>query len=177
MTIDPVTSSTVYAGLGEENFSGDSFLGNGVLKSTNSGTSWTLLSPSFLTGVAIGRIAVDPNATNDVYVAYSNGLAVTTDGGTTWFSPSNYSGFVASDVVIDSTSNPGHSTIYFAKGNTSPTAANGVYAQGMTNREIAARLTIGERTVEQHLTNLYGKLGAKRRTDAVRRARAKGWIA
>jgi DNA-binding CsgD family transcriptional regulator len=39
-------------------------------------------------------------------------------------------------------------------------------AAGSSNREIAATLFISERTVNRHITNLYGKIGARGRADA-----------
>ncbi len=38
-------------------------------------------------------------------------------------------------------------------------------ARGLTDREIAARLCIGERTVETHLGHVYAKLGVSGRSE------------
>lgn len=42
-------------------------------------------------------------------------------------------------------------------------------AEGLTNRQIAAELVLTVRTVEAHLTRIYGKLGIRSRTELARR--------
>jgi DNA-binding CsgD family transcriptional regulator len=42
-------------------------------------------------------------------------------------------------------------------------------AEGRTNREVAAALFLGERTVASHLTHIYAKLGIRSRTELARR--------
>ncbi len=49
-------------------------------------------------------------------------------------------------------------------------------AQGMPNKEIAARLVISERTAKFHVSSIMGKLGATNRTEAVSLAAQKGLI-
>lgn len=49
-------------------------------------------------------------------------------------------------------------------------------AKGMTNREIARELVISVRTVQVHLSNVFGKMGVGSRTEAVLRALRKGWL-
>jgi DNA-binding NarL/FixJ family response regulator len=49
-------------------------------------------------------------------------------------------------------------------------------AQAMSNDQIARRLFISRGTVKRHLSNIYGKLGAVSRVDAVRKALAAGLI-
>jgi DNA-binding CsgD family transcriptional regulator len=41
-------------------------------------------------------------------------------------------------------------------------------AAGRTNREVAAELSLGERTVAGHLTHIYAKLGVRSRTELAR---------
>ncbi len=47
-------------------------------------------------------------------------------------------------------------------------------AAGRSNKEIAARLEVSPNTIKTHVARLFGKLGAKRRTDAINKARGLG---
>jgi predicted ATPase/DNA-binding CsgD family transcriptional regulator len=49
-------------------------------------------------------------------------------------------------------------------------------AGGCSNREIAERLTISERTVEHHIANIYGKIEARGRVDATSFAHRHGLL-
>ena len=49
-------------------------------------------------------------------------------------------------------------------------------AEGLPNKAIAVRLHISDQTVKFHVSSISGKLGAKNRTDAVRRAVRRGMI-
>lgn len=42
----------------------------------------------------------------------------------------------------------------------------GLLAEGLSNKEIGAELWVSDRTVERHITGLYRKIGAQRRTEA-----------
>jgi hypothetical protein len=98
LALDPADTNdnTLYVGTGETNydilpapvFNGDSYFGVGVLKTTNGGTSWTLLGsglPGFNTysaaSVGIGVMAVSGST---VWAGTTSGLYESTNGGTTW---------------------------------------------------------------------------------------------
>jgi two-component system, NarL family, response regulator LiaR len=49
-------------------------------------------------------------------------------------------------------------------------------ADGLSNREIAQRLFVSENTVKTHAARLFDKLSARRRTQAVQRAKEEGLI-
>jgi len=49
-------------------------------------------------------------------------------------------------------------------------------AAGQSNKEIARRLDVSPNTVKTHVTKLFGKLQARRRTEAILRARQLGMI-
>ena len=108
LAIDPSNPTTLYCGTGEANLSADSYPGDGIYRSINSGSSWKPWARSTQTGVPrrIGAIAVDPFDSKHVMVGGIGfgrvstdndfgGLYVTRDGGATWrretfISPNNY---------------------------------------------------------------------------------------
>ena len=49
-------------------------------------------------------------------------------------------------------------------------------AQGLSNREIAAKLYVSENTVKTHSSRVFDKLGARRRTQAVQFGKAFGLL-
>lgn len=49
-------------------------------------------------------------------------------------------------------------------------------ARGLSNRQIANHLVIGERTVQTHFRNILRKLGVSSRTEAALHALREGWI-
>ncbi|MGI8688668.1 MAG: IPT/TIG domain-containing protein [Thermomicrobiales bacterium] len=96
LALDPAdtTDNTLYVGTGEANhaapdgFNGDSYFGVGVLKTTNGGSSWTLVGnglPGFgsygAASVGIG-VMVANGAT--VWAGTTQGLYRSTDSGSTW---------------------------------------------------------------------------------------------
>jgi len=114
----PSPCSTIYAGTGEDNFSGDSYYGAGILKSTNGGTTWTQLGAANFAGpfssgtggARIGAIAVQPGNSSIVLAAVdffdgndpNGGVWRSTDGGTTWGRPTGATGAAGTDIVFES---------------------------------------------------------------------------
>ena len=49
-------------------------------------------------------------------------------------------------------------------------------AQGLSNAAIARQLVVTKRTVQNHVSNIYGKLGVTSRTEAALVAIGRGWV-
>ena len=90
------TGQIIYAGTGEPNGSQDAQYGDGVLKSSDGGSTWTLQGSSTFAGLHIGSIAIDRQVANAqrVLAASDAGLFVSTDGGSTWARNVNIDGVI-----------------------------------------------------------------------------------
>jgi uncharacterized repeat protein (TIGR01451 family) len=90
VAVDPANSNLLIAGTGEANQSGDSYPGDGILVSTDAGTSWTLQNPGgVFSGKHIAQVAIDPADSSIQFAATDGGLYVTTNGGTSWAKPTS----------------------------------------------------------------------------------------
>ena len=49
-------------------------------------------------------------------------------------------------------------------------------AKGISNKEVAAKLGISDRTVQSHMVNIFRKLNVSSRTEAVLHALREGWL-
>ena len=73
IALAPSNKNIVYVGTGEGALSGDSYFGNGVLKSVDGGKSFTHVSGTYFQQVSISKIVVDPNNSDHLYVATLRG--------------------------------------------------------------------------------------------------------
>jgi uncharacterized repeat protein (TIGR01451 family) len=73
LAVAPSNDNVVYGGTGEGHLSGDSYFGNGVLKSIDGGNTWNHVSGDYFRGVAISRLVVDPANADHVYAAVLRG--------------------------------------------------------------------------------------------------------
>ena len=103
LAMDQSNHLVLYAGTGEGNFSGDSYYGNGILKTINGGTTWTTLAQATFAGTRFSRIAITPGTPARLFAATGNGLYRSVDSGVTWtkMTGSSLPAFNATDVCID----------------------------------------------------------------------------
>jgi uncharacterized repeat protein (TIGR01451 family) len=88
LAVAPSDDNIVYGGTGEGHLSGDSYFGNGILKSTNGGNTWNHVSGDYFRGVAVARLVVDPTNASHVYAAVLRGR-----GGARRVTPPDHSRF------------------------------------------------------------------------------------
>jgi len=85
IAIDPTNPNIVYYGTGEATYSGASYYGRGILKSTNGGTTWTNYTSGLPSLTYCSRIVIRPGFPNQLFAAMGNsGLYKSTDAGVTW---------------------------------------------------------------------------------------------
>ncbi len=89
MVMDPTNSNIIYAGTGEGYFNIDALRGAGVLKSTDGGANWSLLT-NFATPHSrysyyyINKLVIRPDNPNILYAAMIGGIWKTTNAGASW---------------------------------------------------------------------------------------------
>jgi uncharacterized repeat protein (TIGR01451 family) len=88
LAVAPSADNVVYAGTGEGALSGDSYFGNGILRSTDGGNTWKHVSGNYFYGVSISRLVVDPHNAKHLYAATLRGR-----GGSRRTSPALHSRF------------------------------------------------------------------------------------
>lgn len=106
IAIDPVNPNIVYAGTGEATYSGVSYYGRGLLKSTDGGTTWMNITSGLPTSTYFSRLKIRPyNNTQLLAALGTSGLYRSTNSGINWvrilsgrvddvvFSPSGDSAF------------------------------------------------------------------------------------
>lgn len=73
LALAPSNEDVVYVGTGEGNLSGDSYFGNGALKSTDGGATFAKVSGDTFRNVSIAQLAVDPLNADHLYAAVLRG--------------------------------------------------------------------------------------------------------
>ncbi|MBS1550684.1 MAG: T9SS type A sorting domain-containing protein [Bacteroidetes bacterium] len=92
IAIDPDNSNIVYYGTGEATYSGASYYGRGLLKSTDGGNTWTNYTSGLGSFSFFSRIVIRPGHSNELLAALGNraslgtggGIYRSTDAGVTW---------------------------------------------------------------------------------------------
>ena len=85
LAIDPVNPNIIYYGTGEATYSGSSYYGRGLLKSTNGGDTWVNIRAGFVTDTYFSRIVIKPGNSDIVFAAVGTyGLYKSTNAGMNW---------------------------------------------------------------------------------------------
>jgi len=85
IAIDPTNPNIIYAGTGEATYSGASYYGRGLLKSTDAGNTWQHITSGLPSSSYFSRIKIRPNHPNEILAALgSAGLYKSTNNGINW---------------------------------------------------------------------------------------------
>ncbi len=85
IAIDPQNTNIIYAGTGEATYSGASYFGFGLLKSTDAGGSWQHITSGLPSHTYFSRIKIRPGHSNEVLAAMGNsGLYYSSNSGINW---------------------------------------------------------------------------------------------
>ena len=99
LAIDPNNNQRIFAGTGQYGAAVGTFYGNGILYSSNGGTSWTELATSTFQRDEISKLLFDPTDTTSqrMFLSSRQGVWETVDGGLNW---SLLRAGAASDLVL-----------------------------------------------------------------------------
>jgi len=85
IAIDLTNPNIIYAGTGEATYSGASYYGRGLLKSTDAGATWQHITSGLPASSYFSRIKIRPNHPNELLAALgSAGLFRSTNSGVNW---------------------------------------------------------------------------------------------
>ena len=99
LAFDPINPDILYYGTGEQHYSGDSFYGDGLFRTSNAGATWSKIAPKTSVGSYIARVAIKPTDPNLLFVASDLGVVRSTDGGSIW--TVTLAGGHCNDIAID----------------------------------------------------------------------------
>ena len=120
ITLDPENESIIYVGTGDRNFTGVSFIGNGVYKSTDAGATWNSIGLEE-TG-AVTEIIIDPTNSDRIFAStlgnphvktFNRGIYRSDDAGETW---TNKLIVTDSSGIVDLIMDPSNPNILYASG-------------------------------------------------------------
>ncbi len=85
IAIDPSNPNIIYAGTGEATYSGASYYGRGLLKSTDAGATWQHITAGLPSSSYFSRIKIRPNNPTQLLAALgTSGLYRSTNSGLNW---------------------------------------------------------------------------------------------
>ena len=85
IAIDPNNTNIIYYGTGEATYSGASYYGRGLLKSTDGGATWTHNQTGLPSLTYTSRLVIRPGHSDELLAAMGNsGLYKSTDAGFSW---------------------------------------------------------------------------------------------
>ncbi len=86
LAIDPTNTNIIYYGTGEATYSGVSYFGRGLLKSTDGGETWLNYRAGLPDMTYFSRLVIVPNKPNILFAALGiSGLYKSTNSGESWF--------------------------------------------------------------------------------------------
>jgi len=85
IAIDPTNPYIIYYGTGEATYSGASYYGRGIIKTTNGGTNWVNYTSGLPSTTYCSRIVIRPGFNSQLFAAMgTSGLYKSLDAGVTW---------------------------------------------------------------------------------------------